>query len=473
MSAVPILPIAFLAFAAVSPALPLQNPAPAYPVFETDNLPIRLYKERRDRLKGQLGATGIALITTNPTRNRANDVDFRFHPDPNFYYLTGFDEPDSALLLAPRGIEVDGRKVTEILFVNVSDPSSETWLGYRMGPTYSQTLLGVECALPNTRFEEILKKLPSEGVNSSPAVSPEDPTGSIGLYTSLYNAWLKNAGVTKLSFSIPGALAKMRVKKSPEEIVLLRHAVDASVLAHGEALRSVEPGMREYHLQALVEYIFARNGCEFVAYPSIVGSGPNGCILHYEANRREMKNGDIIVMDVAGEYHGYAADVTRSFPVNGKFSKEQRAIYDIVLAAQDAGIAECRSGKPFRAPHNAATKVITEGLMKLGIIKSASEVGRYFMHGTSHYIGLDVHDAQGDNTLQPGYALTVEPGIYIKAGSPCDPKFWNIGVRIEDDILVTEGAPINMSGALPRKADAVEALMREKGIGNLPIRPAS
>jgi Xaa-Pro aminopeptidase len=261
----------------------------------------------------------------------------------------------------------------------------------------------------------------------------------------------------------------MRVLKNSEELRLLRRAVNATVVAHAEAIRSAEPKMREYQLQAIVEYVFTRQGCEFTGYNSIVGSGPNSCILHYETNRREMKSGDLIVMDVGGEYHGYTADVTRTFPVNGKFTLPQRAIYDLVLRAQDAGIAACRSGAAFNAGHRAAMDVIQKGLVDLGVIASPDEASRYFMHGTSHYIGLDVHDAHGDNTLKPNYTLTVEPGIYIKEGSPCDPKWWNIGVRIEDDILVTEGDPINLSGALPRQATQIEALMRERGIGNAPL----
>jgi Xaa-Pro aminopeptidase len=264
-------------------------------------------------------------------------------------------------------------------------------------------------------------------------------------------------------------LASLRVKKSADELRLLRHAANASAMGHREVLRSVHPGMREYEVMALVEYVFARNGCESVGYNSIVGSGPNSCILHYEDDRRLIQNGDIICMDAAGEYHGYSADVTRSFPANGKYSSAQRAIYQLVLAAQDAGIAECKPGNAFGAPGVAAAKVVSDGLIRLGIMKSANELGKYLPHGVSHYIGLDVHDAHGDNTLHPGYVLTVEPGIYIRAGSPCDPKWWNIGIRIEDDILVTEKEPENLSAGVPRKIDEIEALMKQSGIGKHPV----
>ena len=457
------------AAATISFGSPAQTPqTPSYPVFETDNLPASVYKARREQIKQTMGANAIAVIFTNPERNRTNDTDFRFRADSNFYYLTGFEEPDSALLLAPGGIVWNGKKTTEILFVNVSDPMSETWLGYRMGPDNAMRLLGVEMAAPNSKFSQALKGIelaPSTAL--WPALGAPDASGGIARLVKQWTDWVATTGKTTSNQRMQTLLAKMRVKKSPEEVVLLQKAVDASVAGHREAMKSTEPGMREFEIQAVVEYMFTKMGCESVGYNSIVGSGPNSTILHYEADRRLMKSGDIICMDVAGEYHGYSADVTRSFPVNGKFSPEQKAIYDIVLAAQDAGIAECKVGNSFGAPHQAAEKVIVDGLMKLGIIKSAGEVGRYFMHGTSHYIGLDVHDAHGDNTLQENYALTVEPGIYIKEGSPCDKKWWNIGVRIEDDILVTSRGPVNMSAKAPRKTEDIEALMREKGIGNV------
>jgi Xaa-Pro aminopeptidase len=254
--------------------------------------------------------------------------------------------------------------------------------------------------------------------------------------------------------------------------VLLQKAVDASVLGHLEVMRSVKPGMREYEIQALVEYVFTRCGCEYAGYPSIVGAGANGTILHYEDDRALIKNGDMIVMDAAGEYHGYSADVTRTFPANGKFSPEQRSIYDLVLEAQNAGINEIRPGKTIGAFHNACSKVLAAGLVKLGIIKQEREVGRYFMHGAGHPLGLDVHDDWGTNrTLKAGMTMTCEPGIYIKSGSPCDPKWWNIGCRIEDDMIVTDGDPIMMSRGAPRKAEEIETLMLENGIGNIPLRP--
>ena len=442
----------------------------SYPVFETDKIPIAQLKARREAVKAQLGPGGIVLLFTNPERNRNNDCDFRFRGDSNFLYLTGFEEPDSVLILSHDGFIVNGKKVTELLFVNENDPMSITWLGYRMGSKEAGPLLGMEAVLPNSKFTDTLKALEA---TSKPQVwspiTPPNPSGLLGRMLESYKTWInphKDWQSTK--GQLGNVLAKLRVKKSPDEIRLLRRAVSASAAGHREVMRSVTAGAREYELMATVEYVFARNGCESVGYNSIVGSGPNGCILHYEDNRRLIQNGDLICMDAAGEYHGYSADVTRTFPANGKFSPAQKAIYELVLAAQNAGIAECKAGKPFSAAGIAAAKVVSDGLIKLGIMKSASELGTYLPHGVSHYIGLDVHDAHGDNTLQPGYVLTVEPGIYIRAGSPCDRKWWNIGVRIEDDILVTEKGPENLSAAAPRTVEEIESLMKQSGIGKHP-----
>ncbi len=258
----------------------------------------------------------------------------------------------------------------------------------------------------------------------------------------------------------------LRVAKTPEEMALMKRAIDITVAAHNEVIRSIEPGMHEYEVEALAEYVFKRNGAEYPGYPSIVGSGENSTILHYGTNRRRMEAGDLVVMDMGAEYHGYTADVTRTVPVSGTFTPEQKAIYELVLEAQEAGIAASVAGAPFSAPGQAATQVITEGLRALGLIKTDEDVRNFFMHGTSHYLGLYVHDVSGGGALVPGAVITVEPGIYISPREGVDPKWWNIGVRIEDDILITETGPVNLSAASPRTAEAIEALMREKGLGN-------
>ncbi|MBL0095697.1 MAG: Xaa-Pro dipeptidase [Bacteroidetes bacterium] len=256
-------------------------------------------------------------------------------------------------------------------------------------------------------------------------------------------------------------MAQLREKKDPEEIVLLQKAMDMTTDGFREMIRELSPGMSEYQAQAIVEYHAKKGGSEYMGYPSICGGGANSCVLHYTYNRKKLDAKELLLVDMGAEYHGYTADITRTLPVDGKFSQEETMIYNLVLAAQNAGIDQCRKGKGFRDAHHAAYEVIGKGLVELGIIKEINEANKYFMHGTSHYLGLDVHDAGTFTALQSGVVMTVEPGIYIAEGSPCDRKWWGIGVRIEDDILVTESAPIIMTAALPRTIHELERLMAE------------
>ncbi len=262
--------------------------------------------------------------------------------------------------------------------------------------------------------------------------------------------------------SLREILDELRTTKDGSELALMQHAIDATVDAHRAVMEQVEPGWHEYEIEALVEYTFKRSGAEYPAFPSIVGSGENSVILHYETNRRETEPGDLVVIDVGAEVHGYAADVTRTVPVSGRFSEAQRAIYDLVYRAQEAGIEATRVGAPYLAPHRAVESVMAEGLAELGLIRSPSDFNglrRFFMHATSHYLGLDVHDVGAGGPLTAGTVITVEPGLYIPAAEDIDPRWWNIGVRIEDDILVTPQGPVNLSERAPRSSAEVEALM--------------
>ncbi len=234
-------------------------------------------------------------------------------------------------------------------------------------------------------------------------------------------------------------------------------------------MRSIEPGMTEFEVEALIEFVFKRNGAEYPGFPSIVGSGENSIVLHYESNRRKMEMGDVVLMDIGAEYHGYTADLTRTVPVGGSFTPEQRRIYETVLAASEAAIDAARAGAPFWAPHRAASSVLARGLAELGLISrpsSTRELGRFFLHGTSHYLGLDVHDVGTYGELEPGNVITIEPGLYIAPADDIDAAWWNIGIRIEDDILITEGNPVVLSADLPRRPDEIEAIMQEQGLGN-------
>jgi Xaa-Pro aminopeptidase len=265
--------------------------------------------------------------------------------------------------------------------------------------------------------------------------------------------------------SSAGILRSLRSIKQPEEIVLIAKAASISTEGHNEVIKAVQPGMTEYQAQAIMEYEFKKHGSEYTGYPSINGSAQNSCVLHYETNQRLMKNGDLLLSDCAAEYHGYSADVTRTIPVNGKFTPEQKIIYELVLEAQDSALLFCQSGNASSDPHRAALRVISSGLIKLGITATDAEVRTYFMHGTSHGLGLDVHDPN-PVMLQPGAVFTVEPGIYIPPGSKCDKKWWNIGVRIEDDILITESGYKNLSAGSPRTVAEIEKMAKQKSIFN-------
>lgn len=435
-----------------------------YRVYENDKISAQEFADRRRAFMATLPKGNVTVLVTNPIHQRTNDTDFRFRPNSYFWYLTGCEEAESALILAPDGITVDGKKVKEVLFVQDKNPGQETWTGILMGPKTAQELLKVEAVVSNKQFNSILTSLHPESVTLV-----ERPGGLEGTVRTMVNSFDTWAKPMKQEANPTRTLGKMRSIKSPAEIALTWKSIKATVAAHEQALRSCEPGMREWEIASLVEYIFAKNGCESVAYGSIVGSGVNSCVLHYEENRKMITPGDFLCMDVGAEYHGYASDVTRSYPATGRYTPEQAEIYKIVQQAQEAGVQASVAGAPFGAADGVARKIVSDGLLRLGIIKNAGEAGKYFMHGTSHYVGLDVHDTGDYGNLKPNQIITVEPGIYIKEGSPCDKKWWNIGVRIEDTILITEGKPINMSGSLlARSIPEIEKLMAQKGLGNNP-----
>jgi Xaa-Pro aminopeptidase len=305
------------------------------------------------------------------------------------------------------------------------------------------------------RYRILTKKLPQGAVN--------ERMDEFDLFDLLkqFKEQTAAAGVKTDDFRLGKMLARLREIKSDEELVLMQKAIDISVDAHMEMMAAVRPGMFEYEVEAKGEYVFHRSGAEDVGYPSICGSAGNSVILHYDRNRRKLNDGDLILLDMGAEYHGYTADITRTLPVSGKFSPEQLQLYSLVLEAQEAGIAECRAGKEFRDPHRAALKTIEKGLIKLGIIEEEQQAREYFPHGTSHYLGLDVHDAGSFGPLQDRQVITVEPGIYIPSGSPCDPKWWGIGIRIEDDVLITPNEPVVLSGRLPKDPFLIEKLIKQ------------
>ncbi len=431
-----------------------------YGIYDTDRLSPEFHKSRRDELRSKMAAHSAAYFLSASEKNRSNDVNYEYHQDPDFYYLTGHIQPDAALLITKEPMMIGGVLTNEVIFVQKKDAAREVWTGVRLGTEGAKSVLKFRVALLIDSLRSVLDAI----VNSIDTLYPSLKKSSQSIMDSLtvpYPGIIDRIKAGKFhNESLNGVLAQMRSIKQDEELTLLRKAITISNEAHNEIIRTVKPGWTEYQMQALGEYVFTKNGCEYTGYPCIVGSGNNSTILHYETNRRKTESGDFIEMDIGGEYHGYTADITRSFPVNGKFTNEQRAIYDLVLEAQDSGIAQAIVGNIFKAPHNAAVSVITRGLLKLGIISKPEEYKKYFMHGTSHYLGLDVHDAgNSSKPLQARQVITVEPGIYITEGSPCDKKWWKIGCRIEDDILITENGPVILSRLSPRKADEIEKLM--------------
>lgn len=502
-----------------------------------DFLDQAFHRQRREQLRQRLPAHSVAVFFASPVRNRANDVDFHFHQDPDFYYLTGLREPNAVLVLYASEQTIDGQAHQEVIFVQPRDPQAELWNGRRLGAEGVREELGFSKVLLNHEFAAFqLKPEDFSQVLFKPLPGDvrDDPNDGADLYNLVqqfrwkinlptdYNAeqhrvhelirteglknpqavnsYLSNLTLSRAQSGYSGYLAtdkaitgfrtasdrktrqqiinslptlkyngfllddflnEMREVKTEEELKRLRKAIAMSAIGQVEVMKAMHPDMSESEIQGIHEFVYKKYGAEYEGYPSIVGSGPNGCILHYITNNRPRVGNDLVLMDLGAEYRGYTADVTRTIPANGTFSETQRQIYELVYKAQEAGFAQCKVGNPFHAPHQAAEKVIAAGLLKLGIISSESEARMYFPHGTSHYLGLDVHDRGTFGPFRANTVITVEPGIYIPEGSPCDKKWWGIAVRIEDDILITEKGWENLSVDAPRTVAEIEKLMAQ------------
>jgi len=427
------------------------------------------FARRRKQLMRMMGPDAIAILPTNPEQPRNRDVDFPFRPDSDFYYLTGFAEPEAVMVLAP------GREHGEyLLFCRDRDPKMETWHGRRAGPEGAVERFGADDAFPIQDINEILPGLleSRERVFYTMGSAPEFDRRLIGWVNRIRRQSRAGKHAPDEFISLEHFVHDMRLYKSRAEIKVMRQAANIAARAHKRAMRMCQPGMMEYELEAEFLHEFRKAGGE-PAYPSIVGGGENACILHYTENNAQLNDGDILLIDAGAEHEYYASDVTRSFPVNGRFSKAQQAIYQLVLDAQLAAIEEVYPGNTWNAPHDAAVKVITRGLVKLGLLKGRIHTlikeqayHRFYMHRTGHWLGMDVHDV-GDykvgeewRVLEPGMVLTVEPGLYVPAGSKgVARKWWNIGVRIEDDVLVTRDGYDVLSKNVPKEADEIEALM--------------
>lgn len=429
-----------------------------------------VFAKRRRELMQHMG-TGVAIVPTAPVRNRNRDVDYQFRADSDFYYLTHFPEPEAVAVLVP------GRVHGEfILFCRDKNPEKEIWEGRRAGVEGAQELYGADDAFPIDDIDDILPGLLEnrEKVFCSMGRNPEFDHRLMN-WVNEVRAKARNGVHAPGEFvDLDHILHEMRLIKRPEEIRLMKKAAKISTRAHRKAMRACRPGTMEYEIEAELLYEFKKGGSEFPAYPPIVGGGANSCILHYTENRATLNDGDLLLIDAGAEVDGYAADITRTFPVNGKFTGEQKAVYEVVLAAQLAAIEQVLVGKHWNEPHDTAVRILTQGLVDLGLLKGEidgivenGEYKRFYMHRTGHWLGMDVHDV-GDykvhdawRLLETGMVLTVEPGLYIAAGSKdVPPGFWNIGVRIEDDVLVTRDGHEVLSHEAPKTIGDVEEQMR-------------
>lgn len=452
------------------------------PDLPDDFLSSDFHKERRQKLREKLPANSVAVFFANPIRNRANDVEYVYHQDPDFYYLTGYREPNAVLLVfGENQTAANGTHYNEIIFVQARNPDREKWDGRRLGAEQVRTRLGIGQAFNNSefqkydldfsRFREVLFFDFQNDVR-------DDPADSADLY-DIIEVFKTKAGyprpdgmtITTLegrknnlnTERLAGIMSELRGIKTREELELIRKAVAISSISQVEVMKALKPGMSEREVQGIHEYVFKKYQAEDVGYPSIVGGGHNGCILHYIDNYKPaLDNKELILMDLGAEYHGYTADITRTIPVNGKFSREQRQIYEIVLEAQEAAMKICREGTTFDQLNEATRETVNKGLARLGIIPSAkTDDRRYYPHGCCHHIGLDVHDRGSRAELKENMVITIEPGIYIDESSDCDPKWWGIGVRIEDDFLIQKDGCEHLSALAPRHPDEIEALMKQ------------
>ncbi|WP_258102780.1 aminopeptidase P N-terminal domain-containing protein [Marinoscillum sp. MHG1-6] len=447
-----------------------------------DFLTSDFHKERRDVLRKKMPANSVAVFFANPVRNRANDVDYVYHQDPNFYYLTGYKEPHAVLLIFKEKQSAPaGGPYNEIIFIQPRDAMAEMWTGRRLGVEGVKEKVAINQVFNNTEFEDY--NLDFSKFDKVLFYDFFNDVRNTKVKGDLYDliAWFKQKvnypnetdlelepQVNNLDMeALDPIMDDMRGIKTSEELDLLKKAIDISCIAQTEVMKAMKPGMSEMEIQGLHEFIFKKYQSEYEGYPSIVGAGHNGCILHYIENYKPQVDSDeMILMDLGAEYHGYTADVTRTIPVDGEFSKEERAIYDLVYKAQQAAIEACKPGMNLRKDLDTdiARRIINEGLVELGIINDVNEKHLYYPHGLGHHIGLDVHDKGKRDALQENMVITIEPGIYIPEGSDCAKKWWGIAVRIEDDILITKDGYELLSDKAPRKSDEIEAMMKQPSI---------
>jgi Xaa-Pro aminopeptidase len=441
----------------------------------SDYLTKEFHAGRRAALRQIMPPNSVLLIFAYPTRTFSNDVDYFYHQNPDLYYFSGYKEPHSLLVIfKDKQAGAQGDSYDEVLFVQKRNPAAEQWTGKRLGVDGAKEKSGIRevfngadfqgFKLDFTKFSKIIfDRLPIDV-----PVSRNDEAD----LSHLMRQFKEKAAIpddyandprydNKLYRELTGRLREI---KTPEEMTLIRTAVEISCQGHNEVMKTLTPDMSELEVQGLHEYVHKKYGAEEVGYGSIVGAGDDGCILHYEENTKTKIGNSLLLMDVGAEYHGYSADVTRTVPASGKFSSEEKIIYQLVYDAQEAAFRLLKDGAKWSDAGAAAKEVIADGLLRLGIIKDKKDVGKYYPHGLSHHIGLDVHDRGFTPVLKKGMVITIEPGIYIPSGSDCDKKWWSIGVRIEDDALIREKDYELLTSFAPRKIEDIEKMMAEKSV---------
>jgi Xaa-Pro aminopeptidase len=445
---------------------------------------MKSYADRRASLMAQMHAKGggIAIIPTAQEQMRNSDCEYPYRHDSYFYYLSGFTEPEGVIVL----VATAGKSET-LLFCREKNIEREIWDGFRFGPEAARAHFGFDTALPIAALDATMEKLLAD----APALYYG--LGSSTRLDAQVQGWLHSVrrlsriGVSAppLAHDIYTLLDEMRLFKDAGEIAIMQRAADISAAAHRRAMQTARPGMHEYQIEAELLYEFRKNGSQFPAYTSIVAAGANACVLHYSANNAKSQDGDLVLIDAGCEFDGYASDITRTFPVNGRFSGPQKALYELVLASQHAALAQVKPGKRYIDGHDAAVRVLAQGMLDLGLLDRSkagtlddvieSKIYRqFYMHSTGHWIGMDVHDVgqyreataavagaeKLYRALQPGMTLTVEPGIYVRPAEGVPEQFWHIGIRIEDDVLVTPDGHHILSSAAPTAVADIEALMR-------------
>lgn len=443
-------------------------------------IPPSEYQRRRRHLMQSVGRDAIVVCAAAPERIRNNDAHYPYRQDSDFYYLTGFDEPEAVLVLAPRR-----EQGAEILFCRERDPERERWDGPRLGIERAEQQLRIDHAFPIEDIDDILPGLMEDRsrVYYHLGRDSEFDLKLIGWVNRVRGKVRQGVRPPHEFVALGHLLHEMRLLKSRAEVRVMQKAARIAAAGHVRAMQTTRPGQTEAMVEAELLHTF-RAAQATCAYESIVAGGANACVLHYRRNDATLVDGDLLLIDAGAEFQCYASDITRTFPISGRFSPEQRVLYDLVLEAQLAAIDQARPGRSWMAPHEAAVQVLTRGLLQLGLLKGTlaenlaeHRYRQFYMHKTGHWIGLDVHDV-GDyrvdgqyRELEPGMVMTVEPGLYIDADAKGVAKRWRgIGIRIEDDVLVTRGAPMVLTDAVPKDPDRIEQLMQQAYAGQ--TRPA-